>query len=497
MMNEGALHELSAGWVWTRLEEVCLYPQYGWTTSAKTEGALYLLRTTDITSGDIDWNTVPFCKEEPSEKEKYLLKDGDIVISRAGSVGYSHLIKNPKEAIFASYLIRFRPLIDEKYLAFFLKSPFYWKSISEKSLGIAIPNVNASKLKQISIPLPPLPEQRAIVSKIEQLFSDLDNGIENVKKAQAQLKLYRQSVLKAACEGKLVPTEAELARAERRDYEAADVLLARILKERREKWNGKGKYKEAAAPDSSNISNIYEGWTWVTIDQICALDVGFAFKSSEFAAEGIRLLRGDNMEPGSLRWSDTRYWPKEKLASFEHLLIKEGDIILAMDRPIISSGLKIARAKASDIPCLLVQRMARFRSIEPEITRFLFCSLQTLSFMKHLQRGQTGTQLPHISATGILSFVIPLPPLAEQRRIVAEVERRLSVSDKMEATITESLQKAESLRQSILKKAFEGKLLNKKELEKVRNASDWEPAEKLLERISKEKAQTGEKKRKR
>ena len=95
------------------------------------------------------------------------------------------------------------------------------------------------------IPLPPLPEQRAIVSKIEQLFSDLDNGIENFKKAQAQLKLYRQSVLKAACEGKLVPTEAELARAEGRDYEAADVLLARILKERREKWNGKGKYKEA------------------------------------------------------------------------------------------------------------------------------------------------------------------------------------------------------------------------------------------------------------
>jgi type I restriction enzyme S subunit len=209
MMKEGALNELPGGWMWTRLEEACLYPQYGWTTSAKTEGALHLLRTTDITSGNIDWKTVPFCEEEPSEKEKYLLKDGDIVISRAGSVGYSYLVKNPKEAIFASYLIRFRPLIAEKYLAYFLKSPFYWNSISEKSLGIAIPNVNASKLKEISIPLPPLPEQRAIVSKIEQLFSDLDNGIENFKKAQAQLKLYRQSVLKAACEGKLVPTEAE------------------------------------------------------------------------------------------------------------------------------------------------------------------------------------------------------------------------------------------------------------------------------------------------
>src|SRR5665811_2356660 len=91
------------------------------------------------------------------------------------------------------------------------------------------------------------------------------------------------------------------------------------------------------------------------------------------------------------------------------------------------------------------------------------------------------------NTTIVKRIILRLPPLVEQRRIVAEVERRLSVSDKMEATITESLQKAESLRQSILKKAFEGKLLNKKELEKARNASDWESAEKLLERIKAEK----------
>ncbi len=154
-MNEGGQHELPGGWVWTRLGEVCFDPQYGWTTSASSEGELHLLRTTDITSGNIDWITVPFCREEPFDKKKYLLNDGDIVISRSGSVGYSHLIKNPKESIFASYLIRFRSLIDEKFFAYFLKSPSYWNSISEKSLGIAIPNVNASKLKQIFIPLSP------------------------------------------------------------------------------------------------------------------------------------------------------------------------------------------------------------------------------------------------------------------------------------------------------------------------------------------------------
>ncbi len=155
-MNKKTAPELPQSWVWTTLGEICLNPQYGWTTSAKNEGYLHLLRTTDITSGNIDWDSVPFCKKEPADKEKYLLRDNDIVISRAGSVGYSHLIKNPKGAVFASYLIRFKPLIDEPYTSYFLKSPSYWNSISEKSLGIAVQNVNATKLKQISIPLSPL-----------------------------------------------------------------------------------------------------------------------------------------------------------------------------------------------------------------------------------------------------------------------------------------------------------------------------------------------------
>jgi len=226
--------KLPEGWCWTRLGEACLDPQYGWTTSAVTEGILHLLRTTDITSGSIDWNTVPFCKEEPSEKEKYLLKDGDIVISRAGSVGYSHLIKNPKEAIFASYLIRFRPLIDEKYLAFFIKSPSYWNSILEKSLGIAIPNVNASKLKQISIPLPPLSEQHKIVEEIEKRFSIADEVEKTVEQSLKQSERLRQSILKRAFEGKLLPQGPT--------DEAANVLLERIKKEK-EKLDAERKSK--------------------------------------------------------------------------------------------------------------------------------------------------------------------------------------------------------------------------------------------------------------
>ncbi len=301
------------------------------------------------------------------------------------------------------------------------------------------------------MPFPPLHEQRQIVADIEAQFTRLDAGVAALKRVQANLKRYRASVLKAACEGRLVPTEADLARKEGRTFESGEQLLRRILAERRKNWSGRGKYKEPIPPYTANLPRLPEGWTWASVEQLSFLDLGFAFKSAEFADSGIKLLRGDNIEPGRLRWADTRYWPKSKMESFKHLLVKAGDIVLAMDRPLISLGLKIARTRPDDLPCLLVQRMARFRPLVDEITSFLFHALNTDRFIKHLVGGQQGTQLPHISGNGIQSFPIAIPPLTEQKRIVAEVERRLSVIDELETLITTNLHRASRLRQSVLK----------------------------------------------
>ncbi len=223
-LDTSELSILPEGWIWSTLAEVTDDSQYGWTTRAISEGNLHLLRTTDITSGRIEWDTVPFCEEEPQNIEKYLLLDGDIVISRAGSVGYSYLIKNPQKSIFASYLIRFKPKINQYYLSYFLKSPAYWNSIYEKSIGIALPNVNASKLKQVSIPLPPLPEQQRIVEEIETYFSILDNMENTISQSLHQTSSIRQSILKKAFEGKLVPQDP--------NDEPASILLQRIKAEK-------------------------------------------------------------------------------------------------------------------------------------------------------------------------------------------------------------------------------------------------------------------------
>ncbi len=228
-------------------------------------------------------------------------------------------------------------------------------------------------IERKAIPLAPRNEQKRIVAKIEQLFSDLDAGVAALERAKANLKRYRAAVLKAAVEGKLT----EQWRADNPPAEPAAELLKRILAERRAKWeqqqlaaykakgkkppkNWRNKYKEPAEADTDTLPALPKGWCWATVDQFSFVDVGFAFKSKEFTDSGIRLLRGDNMEPGALRWTNTKYWPADKISGFEHLLVNEHEIILAMDRPLISTGLKIARTTTRDIPCLLVQRMATF-----------------------------------------------------------------------------------------------------------------------------------------
>ncbi len=404
------------------------------------------------------------------------MKDGDIVISRACSVGYSHLIKNPKEAIFASYLIRFRPLIDEKYLAFFIKSPLYWDSISEKSLGIAIPNVNASKLKQIQIPLPPLPEQRRIVTKLEELFTRHDAGVDALKKTQAQLKRYRQSVLKAACEGKLVPNEAELAKAEGRAYEHADVLLAQILKERRSAWEktGKGaKHKEPLAPDIIELPKLPDGWRWVKLGEIAdKINPGFPSGKHNKESQGVPHLRPMNINvKGKIDFSVVKYVQPD---SYDSLL--RGDVLFNNTNSPELLG-KTSYIK-DDTNYAYSNHMTRIRfNVSLLNPAWISYNLHNLFLSGFFKMNCTH----HVNQASINSTFLsekvptPLPPLAEQRRIVAEVERRLSVADEVARTVEQSLAQAQRLRQSILKKAFEGRLVAQDEMD--------EPAGVLLEKI--------------
>ena len=490
------LSELPDGWVWTALGEVCQPPQYGWTTSAQNRGTLHLLRTTDITSGSIDWETVPFCQEEPDDEKKYILKDGDVVISRAGSVGFSCLIREPKQAVFASYLIRFRPvIIDELFLSYFLKSPAYWLAISESKLGIAVQNVNATKLKKIALPIAPLPEQHRIVAKIEEFFTKLDAGISELHKVQSQLKRYRQSVLKAAFEGKL--TEAWRAK-HQGGIEPASVLLERILKERREKWEAeqleqmkakgkipkdskwKTKYKEPMAPDTSNLPELPEGWTWATVEQLLTkIQYGSSKKTGD-DSNGVPVLRMGNIVDGKIALDNLKYLPKEH-DEFPELLLNKGDLLFNRTNSRELVG-KTAVYTGNPNPCSFASYLIRVRfnlHIDSMIVSYYINSVYGKNWILSVVSQQAGQA--NVNGTKLKLLTVPMPPEKEQQILVEEVERYLSAADEVEKTITAELKRAEQLRQSILKRAFSGKL--------VPQDPNDEPASVLLERIKAEKSQ--------
>ena len=449
------------GWVWTTLGAVCQDPQYGWTTGAVAKGALHLLRTTDITSGKIHWETVPFCRDEPPDKDKYLLHDGDIVISRAGSVGYSYLVSNPPLAVFASYLIRFRPLVDEQYLAYFLQSPSYWQAISESSLGIALANVNASKLKQIALPLAPLPEQRRIVAKIDELFTQLDAGVEALRRVKAQLKRYRQAVLKHAFEGKLT---AEWREAHKGELEPASAFLARMK-------GGSGERKELCAPDTSELPDLPDGWLWATLEQLSERIVDCLHSTPKFTSEGQYCVDTNCVEPGRIVFERARFVSEEVYQERVRRLQPEaGDIVFSREGTIGT-----AVPVPENVRICLGQRMMMFRPVAGIVPSYFVWAMMCPAFENQWKARVTGTTVPHVNIRDLRTMALPLAPGPEQRRIAEEIQRYFSIADEVENTTDRVLQASARLRQSILKGAFEGRLV-------PQDPTD-EPAERLLERI--------------
>lgn len=214
---------LPPGWEKTTIGKVCLKPQYGWTSkSARVKGLPYI-RTTDLSGGSVDWESVPSCLTLPDDESKYLLNHGDILVCRAGSVGISYLVTDPPRAVFASYLIRLRTkggIVDPQYLNLFMQSSAYWNAISETKVGIATPNVNATRLASIPFPLAPRDRQRCIARRVGSRLGKLDILTASMEDCLQTSKILRQSVLAEAFAGRLVPQDP--------DDEPASVLLDRI-----------------------------------------------------------------------------------------------------------------------------------------------------------------------------------------------------------------------------------------------------------------------------
>ncbi len=165
-----------------------------------------------------------------------------------------------------------------------------------------------------------------------------------------------------------------------------------------------------------------EGWIHTTFEKHIDLLSGFAFKSSDYSSneDDIRLLRGDNIEPSSLRWRDAKRWSLNEFNQLEKYQLKEHDFVIAMDRTWITAGLKVAEVKSTDLPCLLVQRVSRIRALptlEQSLLRQYFSGHR---FEQYVKSVQTETAVPHISAKQIKEFSFLIPPLPEQKKALMQ-----------------------------------------------------------------------------
>jgi type I restriction enzyme S subunit len=314
--------------------------------------------------------------------------------------------------------------------------------------------VPAPYLKDCTIPLAPLDRQREIVAEIEKQFSRLDEAVTNLRRVKANLKRYKAAVLKAAVEGRLVEAEAELARREGRTYETGEQHLQRILETRRSKWKGKGRYQEPAVSDASDIPKLQEGWVWVTsqaiFDFVTSGSRGWAKYYSDV---GSAFLRVGNLNHGTidLDLSAVQHVKPPPGPEADRSRVRPGDLLISITAEL---GM-VAVAPGNIGDAYINQHVAIARSTDLIDRKYLgwyfACEHAGKMQLEALRRGATKAGL---GLDDIRSVRVALPPLAEQHRIVVEVERRFSLSSEIEAQVDAKLLWVETLRHSILGRAF-------------------------------------------
>jgi type I restriction enzyme, S subunit len=401
----------------------------------------------------------------------------------------------------SSEWIPFFPVVglDRDYLAYYMRRSDFQTFLASRVSGVggSLMRVRPETLAPYPFPIPPLTEQNRIVEAIESHLTRLDDAVASLERVQKNLKRYRASVLKAAVEGRLVPTEAELARKEGREYEPASVLLKRILKERRQRWEEaelakmkakgkppknetwKEKYKEPVAPDTSELPELPEGWCWTSIGQLSLIDSGEAFKKGDYSDSGLRLFQIANVGIGSTIWDQKHFLPTSFSLSHFDLMLKPGEILIALNRPLLANEFKVTTVEDHDLPAILYQRVGRLRTSD-FVASYLFAFLRSPNAVVEVRQRLKGTDQPYLNTSLVPSIPVPLPPLNEQRRLRAEIRAKLDGANESSLAVGRSMARAMRLRQSILKWAFEGKLVDQ-------DPND-EPASVLLDRIKAERA---------
>lgn len=493
------MSELPRGWISVTLQDVAMWSSGG--TPSRFNPAYYIGTIPWFKTGELGPRVLKESEEQISEEavnssSAKVFPKGSVALAMYGATIGKTSIFGIDAATNQACAVGIPDATSAEFLYYFLVSQE--KAFVDAGKGGAQPNISQGIVKAWPLLLPPAAEQTRIVEKLEELLSDLDAGVVELKVAQKKLGQYRQSLLKAAVEGALTADWREAQRKHTTLRETGAQLLQRILTERRARWEAKQlakfaeqgkippkdwqkKYPEPARLDTSGLPELPEGWVWASVDQLCEVLSGFAFKSTYFCHEGVPVTKIANIGYGVYESNVAQeFLPESFLKEMSDFIVSGGNILIALTRPITNGTLKTCLYPEGVPDSLLNQRVAALKAFDSEISRYLYFMTRTPYFRESVRAGTSETLQPNMSPNALKAIPLPLPSLCESQALAELIAMQLIEIENQETAITISLKQSAAQRKNILKAAFSGQL--------VPQDPNDEPASVLLERIRAERA---------
>ena len=416
--------DIPDSWEWVTIAEISSDILYGVSESAKIEGSYKLLRITDIQNSGVNWNSVPYTEYDANKIKQFLLQDGDLLFARTGAtVGKSYLVENvPANAIYASYLIRIRTVKDvlPEYLKLFFESDFYWTQITLGSVGIGQPNVNGTSLGQLILPIPPRSEQIRILSATSRILETIYGISASSTYLIDLISIAKSKILDLAMQGKLVPQDPK-------DEPAAD-MLRRINP------------KAMIITDNPQCRNLSPGWVLCQLRDLCSfLSRGKSPKYSEIPNQYPVFAQKCNLKDGDISLSQVRFLDETTISKWpDKYRLRDGDVLVNSTGTGTVGRTRIFKSEYLGnypfiVPDSHVSVVRSFDDIDSTYVLYcLHCQDGQQYFAENLA-GSTNQKELYIDVIGDMNIM--LPPINEQKRIVAKIEELYSALDKIEASL--------------------------------------------------------------
>ncbi len=428
--------DIPESWKWVRWGNLSFSIQYGYNAPAKKSGRIRMVRISDIQDGKVVWDSVPFCDIKEVEIPTYLLSINDILFARTGgTVGKSYIVKEiPEEAIYAGYLIRTRysDMLCPEYLYYFMQTHLYWTQLRNGTIATAQPNCNGQTLSKMILPLPPLAEQKRIVAKIEELLPLVDRYAASYEKLEQFNAKFpedmKKSILQYAIQGKLVEQRAEEGTGEEL-YRQIQAEKQRLIQEKKIK-----KEKPSMGIFEDEIPfDIPESWKWVRLSQIATLENGD--RSSKYPVEsdyvdfGVPFFGAKDMDGAVMSFENVRYISEAKFSELGNGKLQDKDFICLLRGSVGKCAIFVADERHHT--GFVCAQMVIIRCSDVAVSDYLRVYLSSPYYLRYIDAKVTGTAVRQLPAKELSNVLIPLPPLAEQKRIVTKIEELLPLCKRL------------------------------------------------------------------